>query len=80
MKNMKKKDPNIDVIWFGKDGLLVLLYLVVISINMWGILNQQDWVVAYFAPGVCLIICWAVFARYCVEVYHFMKKQQENMK
>ena len=76
--NMKKRDPDIDVIWFGLDGLLILLYVVLGSIYTYGIVYRVDWIIGIFAPAVCIIICWSVFARYCVEVVRFMKQQTKR--
>lgn len=77
-KNIKKRDPDKDVIWFGLDGLLILLYVVLGSIYTYGILNRVDWIVGIFAPAVSIIICWSVFARYCVEVRQFMGQQKRK--
>ena len=70
-----KKTPEVNedirVEWFGADGGLILLYLVLAAMYTYG---------GVIAPGIAFGITAAIFVRYCFEVFHFTKGAKKNGK
>lgn len=79
-----KKTPEVNedirVEWFGADGGLILLYLVLAAMYTYGILCRVDIIVGVIAPGIAFGITAAIFVRYCFEVFHFTKGTKKNGK
>lgn len=79
-----KKTPevkeDIRVEWFGADGGLILLYLLLAAMYTYGILCRVDIIVGVIAPGIAFGITAAIFLRYCFEVFHFTKGAKKNRK
>lgn len=79
-----KKTPEVNedirVEWFGADGGLILLYLILAAMYTYGILCRVDIIVGVIAPGIAFGITAAIFVRYCFEVFHFTKGTKKNGK
>lgn len=71
-ENKKDEEMKIEKIeWFGVDGALVLLYIVLACIYGYGIINSIDFIIGIMAPGIAICITVAVFLKYCTEVFSF---------
>ena len=57
--------------WFGVDGALCLLYIVMACIYGYGALNGVDWIVGYLAPGFASLVAIGIFLKYCTEIFAF---------
>jgi len=65
-----KKEIRIE--WFGMDGALVLLYILLGCFYGYGIINQVEWIIGYGAPVIAIGIVIGVFAKYLTEVASVM--------
>lgn len=76
----KTNQPGEDmrVEWFGADGALMLLYIVLAGIYTYGILNRIDFIVGILAPVIAFGITAMIFCRYCFEVVSFAKKSKKS--
>ena len=63
--------------WFGVDGALVALYAVLAVIYGYGMIHQVDGLVGIMAPGIAILITFAVFVRYWFEVREFSKGKKK---
>ncbi len=61
---------SIKVEWFGWDGALILLYIVLACFYGFGILHNVDWIVGIAAPVIAMGIVIGVFIKYLTEVFH----------
>ena len=64
---------EVKVEWFGMDGLLVLVYLIVGAFYCYGIIKRVDWIIGWVAPLVAGISTTAIFLRYLYQVFTFGK-------
>jgi len=62
---------ELKVEWFGIDGALVLLYIVLACIYGYGMLAHVDFIIGYMAPGIASGMAVAIFIKYCTEIYAF---------
>ncbi|MDR2945822.1 MAG: hypothetical protein LBV79_03645 [Candidatus Adiutrix sp.] len=74
---MAQHKQDLKVEWFGVDGALVLLYVLLACFYGYGMLNRVDVIIGYFAPGVAILITSAVFLKYCTEVFPFATKKKK---
>ena len=65
-----KKEIRIE--WFGMDGALVLLYILLGCFYGYGIINQVEWIIGYGAPVIAMGIVIGVFVKYLTEVASVM--------
>lgn len=74
---MAQHKKDIQVEWFGVDGALILLYILLACFYGYGMLNRVDVIIGYIAPGVAIFITTAVFLKYCTEVFAFATKRKK---
>ena len=80
-KNVPEEKPQYEKVeWFGVDGALVLLFIVLACIYGYGMLNGVDFIIGIMAPGVAIVFTVAIFLKYCTEVVSFAtgKKGKEK--
>ena len=71
-KNMPEEKPQYEKVeWFGVDGALVLLFIVLACIYGYGMLNGVDFIIGIMAPGVAIVFTVAIFLKYGTEVFSF---------
>lgn len=73
-KYPKEVQEQLKVEWFGMDGALVLLYIVLSIIYGYGILNKINWIIGLMAPLVAAGITLFCFIKYMTEVFHFARE------
>lgn len=74
----KQTQEDLAVEWFGIDGLLVLLFIVLSYVYGYGMVNKVDFIIGMMAPGVAILITTSVFIRYCTEVFSFASGKKKN--
>jgi len=59
--------------WFGMDGALVLLYVVLSCIYGYGMIARSDFIVGVLAPCLAAGSTTLIFVRYLWELFTFGK-------
>lgn len=85
MDNEKKNLPEEKVEyekveWFGVDGALVLLFILLACIYGYGMLQGVDFIIGIMAPGLAILFTVGVFLKYCTEVLSFATGRKGNTK
>ncbi len=64
--------------WFGVDGAMILLYVVLSSFYGYGFINRVDWICIWAAPIITSAIALGIFANYLQEVFKFAGKAKAD--
>ena len=62
---------ELKVEWFGIDGALVLLYIVLACIYGYGMISRNTIIVGYMAPLIASGMAVGIFIKYCTEIFAF---------
>jgi hypothetical protein len=66
--------------WIGLDGFLVVLFFAICGIIFVSLVYKIDIIVGYIIPYIILLVVTAIFLRYLISVYSFIKKMSGKPK
>lgn len=80
----KKHDKDLHINWFGVDGVLVLLYGIIVSVIFYATSTENDFLIGMIIPYGVIGVTALIFISYLFSVMRFMatyhEEKQKNEK
>ena len=74
----EKESKDLKISWFGVDGFLVLLYLVIVGTILYGMYSENDLLLGRIIPYAVMTACTLIFLDYLRSTVTFLRKHHEE--